>query len=109
MYLTLSGCPRNVWVWILEGWKDRLKRWYGELGGEWVDVGEEGGEVVVELGFEVSLVDLGLLERKDVLKERNGEVICFIVGVLVCVGLVVFGLVCGMSDLDDYIIVENLR
>lgn len=109
MYLTLSGCPRNVWVWSLEGWKDRLKRWYGELGGEWVDVGEEGGEVVVELGFEVSLVDLGLLERKDVLKERNGEVICFIVGVLVCVGLVVFGLVCGMSDLDDYIIVENLR
>lgn len=109
VYLTLSGCPRNVWVWSLEGWKDRLKRWCGELGGEWVDVGEEGGEVVVELGFEVSLVDLGLLERKDVLKERNGEVICFIVGVLVCVGLVVFGLVCGMSDLDDYIIVENLR
>lgn len=49
-----------------------------------MEVGEEGGEVVVELGLEVSLVDLGLLERKDVLKERNGEVICFIVGVLLC-------------------------
>lgn len=63
-----------------------------------MDVGEEGGEVVVELGLEVSLVDLGLLERKDALKERNGEVICFIVGVVVCccVGLVLFGLVCGM-------------
>lgn len=59
-----------------------------------MDVGEEGGEVVVELGLEVSLVDLGLLERKDVLKERNGEVICFIVGVLLCW----FGvrLMCGM-------------
>lgn len=50
-----------------------------------MDVGEDGGEVVVELGLEVSLVDLGLLERKDVLKERNGEVICFIVGLCVVV------------------------
>jgi hypothetical protein len=50
-----------------------------------VEVGEEGGEVVVELAVEVSLVDLGLklLERKDVLRERNGEVIC-IVDVLTC-------------------------
>jgi hypothetical protein len=43
-----------------------------------VEVGEEGGEVVVELAVEVSLVDLGLLERKDVLRERNGEVICIV-------------------------------
>lgn len=50
-----------------------------------MDVGEEGGEVVVELGLEVSLLDLGLLERKDVLKERNGEVIWFIVAVLMLV------------------------
>lgn len=49
-----------------------------------MDVGEEGGEVVVELGVEVSLLDLGLLERNDVLNERNGEVIWFIVAVLLC-------------------------
>lgn len=60
-----------------------------------MDVGEEGGEVVVELGLEVSLVDLGLLERKDVLRDRNGEVICFIVAVLLC-WFGAFGLVCGM-------------
>lgn len=54
-----------------------------------MDVGEEGGEVVVELGLEVSLVDLGLLERMDVLKERNGEVMCFIIAVLWCCGVAV--------------------
>lgn len=48
-----------------------------------MEVGEEGGEVVVELAVEVSLVDLELLERKDVLSERNGEVIC-IVDILMC-------------------------
>jgi hypothetical protein len=54
-----------------------LKRWWGELcGGECRrEVGEEGGDVVVELGgLEASL---GVLEsrerRKDVLKERNGD------------------------------------
>lgn len=47
-----------------------------------MEVGEEGGEVVVELGLEVSLLDFELLERKDVLKERNGEAIC-IVAVLI--------------------------
>jgi hypothetical protein len=55
-----------------------------------VEVGEEGGEVVVELAVEVSLVDLGLklLERKDVLRERNGEVICIVdVDVLICLVL----------------------
>lgn len=69
-----------------------------------MDVGEEGGEVVVELGLEVSLVDLGLLERMDVLKERNGEVMYFIIAVLWCCGVAVlrcwFGVfccsVCGM-------------
>lgn len=43
-----------------------------------MEVGEEGGEVVVELGLELSLPDLGLLERKDVLKERNGEAMCIV-------------------------------
>lgn len=55
-----------------------------------MEVGEEGGEVVVELAVEVSLVDLGLklLERKDVLRERNGEVICIVdVDVLICLVL----------------------
>lgn len=68
--------------WALEVWKDRLNRWCGELWGEWVDVGEEGGEVVVELGLELSLPDLGLLERKDVLKERNGEAMCIVAFVI---------------------------
>lgn len=64
-----------------------------------MDVGEDGGEVVVELGLEVS-VDLGLLERKDVLKERNDEVIWFIVAVLMLVLVWVrFGLVCGIMRL----------
>ena len=55
-----------------------------------MEVGEEGGEVVVELAVEVSLDDLGLklLERKDVLRERNGEVICIVdVDVLMCLVL----------------------
>ena len=60
-----------------------MKTWCGELWGEWVEVGDEGGEVVVELAGELSLLDFGLLERKDVLRERNGEVIC-IVDVLIC-------------------------
>ncbi len=40
----------------------------------WVEVGEEGGEVVVELGFEASLSELERRERwKDGLNERKGD------------------------------------
>jgi hypothetical protein len=67
-----------VCVCVLEGWKERLKRWWGELcGGECRrEVGEEGGDVVVELGgLEASLPgDLESRERrKDVLSARKGD------------------------------------
>jgi hypothetical protein len=68
----LLSVSRNVWVWALDGWKERLKRLCGKLC-ECREVGLDGGEVELFEAFE-SFELSGDLERlrKDGLRERNG-------------------------------------